>query len=220
MPREQHKISKFKKIIVQFPNEVVFALVLIFLISIFALVAVIVGARLQSEMREIDRIVLTEMPEESEIDMSVTIDNTRVYEDDDISFEYPAEIYVSEKWFPSGLERYREVEFWTLRDDGVLDYIGLTLNFMDQLSQTYDSGTTFDEVRASYESCNLEIIDYTVGGRNAFLVYTRDMVEGAFTLYIPSNDPTYAYKFEGVFYDEELINEIIDLFIETADLKS
>ncbi|MDP2631580.1 MAG: hypothetical protein Q8P30_02300 [Candidatus Uhrbacteria bacterium] len=60
---QQEKKYSLSSIISRNPNELIFTLVVIFIISIFALGSVIVGGIMQSQISDIERIVLTVPPE-------------------------------------------------------------------------------------------------------------------------------------------------------------
>jgi hypothetical protein len=154
----------------------------------------------------------------------VTISSNEVmrgsYDDDFISFEYPEDVYVS---FAPGLDGRdsRKLEFWVIADDGTLNSTGLRFYYPTELDSS-DGGLTVEEVKAHYEAIEyVETEVYIIDGRESVKAVTGDLSGDTFTLYIPSSDiaSVDTYQFKGAFLNDEVVDRIIDQFVETAELK-
>lgn len=141
-----------------------------------------------------------------------------LYEDDYLSFEYPDNVKLLFDKPAGGRSDSQSIEFLAPNEDGEYESTGLHLSYLVNLSEENSSSfDTLDDLMNHYGAYNLEMNEYTVDGRDAVQIVTGDMTGQTFFLVIPSEDESDAYRFNGAFMNET-VDEIIELFVETAEL--
>ncbi|MDP2631579.1 MAG: hypothetical protein Q8P30_02295 [Candidatus Uhrbacteria bacterium] len=172
---------------------------------------------------EIELSLVQQFEQESGLDeivTQVTVEDERVFDERTLNFEYPEGVRVSIERSIGGMLSSGTVRFWTENEDGILEYTGLSLVYLEALEYGEDGGATFEEARIHWDTVPVELIEYTIDDRDAFRVNTLDMSGDTFTLYIPAEDEGYSYQFHGSFLNKDVVEEILDMFADTAELKS
>ncbi|MEK9159633.1 MAG: hypothetical protein AAB383_02790 [Patescibacteria group bacterium] len=140
-----------------------------------------------------------------------SVEESRHYKDEYLSFDYPEEVEVYFKLHPEGQD-FREIEFlyW---DDTINSYTttGITFSYPYLFEE---EGSSLKDLRKTHKYQSENII---IDGHRALKITTRD----AFSLYIPGQNmdvPT--YQLVGGFLNKDLSTRILEIFIESAELEN
>lgn len=135
----------------------------------------------------------------------VTEAEPKVYQDDYLSFEYPENVELLFSTPSGGSSQSQSIEFL------------MSSPAQKAYTSTYLSLSYLVDAEQAVDSSELEKTEYGIDGRTATQIITGDMSGETFTITIPTIDNTGVYQIRGILLNED-VQEILDLFIETAQL--